>query len=228
MQLKRSLYRKSHPAGPTKGQDVIVVAHGLAKHPKAQFSKPPDGFDDVWNELKAEATERVQRAAGISATGNVGQATFDKIWPYVDDFRRLQYKRFEVPSPPEPPLVEPHQGFASLDESLWQAYSLGRRMGLGDGPGLASGTYNGASTLPSGAKSDHAAGPPAFAFDLDIGPDSGWQNLTARAFFMAVLGRREVSYVILGDKIASASQGWTIRPYGSGSHENHVHVSGNR
>ncbi|MBA2707005.1 MAG: hypothetical protein H0U59_04275 [Gemmatimonadaceae bacterium] len=222
MKLKRSLYRKSHPAGPTKGQDVIVVAHGLSKHPNTQFSKPPEGFDDVWNELKAEATERVQRAAGISATGNVGQATFDKIWPYVDDYRRLQYKRFEIPSPPEPPLVEPHQGFASLDESLWKAYSLGRRMGLSD-----LGTYNPASTLPSGAPSDHSVGPPAFAFDLGIEPDTGFQNPVGRAFFEAMVG--SCGYVILGDRIwsqARASEG--VRTYTGGGHLNHVHCSGNR
>lgn len=224
MNLKRSIYRKSHPAGPTRGQDVMVLAHGLAKHPKAQFDKPPQGFDDVWNELKAEATERVQRTANIPATGNVGQLTFDELWKYVDPYRRLQYRRFQIPTPLPPPLVEPHQGFNSLHESLWQAYSLGRRMGLNDGPGLASGTYNAASTLPSGAKSDHAYNP-AWAFDLDIGPDTGWQNLPARAFFEAMVSRSEVEYVILGNKIWSRSLG--LHAYSGGGHENHVHVSGN-
>jgi hypothetical protein len=223
MELKRSIYRKSHPAGPTRGQDVIVFAHGLAKHPKAQFEKPASGFDDVWNEIKAEAAEKVQRSEGISATGNVGQETANALWPYVDAYRRLQYRRFTVPPPPPPPLVEPHQGFNSLREELWQSYSLGRRMGLNDGPGFASGTYNPDSTLPSGAKSDHAYYP-SRAFDLDIGPDTGWQNPVARSFFQTMVGN--CGYVILGDRIwsqARADEG--IRHYGSGGHANHVHVS---
>lgn len=219
MKIKRSVYRTSHPAGPTKGQDVIVLAHGLAKHPKAKFDKPPGGFDDVWNELKAEATERVQRAAGIQATGNVGQATFDEIWPHVDAYRRLQYRRFTVPPPPQPPLIEPVQGFFSLHFSLWEAYSLGRRMNLSD-----LGTYNPDSNLPSGAPSDHAFHP-SWAFDLGIEPDTGYQNPIGRSYFEAMMGRPEVEYVILGNRIWSRAQG--LHSYFGGGHDNHVHVSGN-
>lgn len=218
MNLKRCIFRKSHPAGPTRGQDVIVFAHGLAKHPKAQFEKPPQGFDDVFNELKAEATERVQRSEGISATGNIGQETANAIWPYVDAYRRLQYRRFTVPNPPPPPLVEPNQGFHSLRVELWPAFSLGRNMGLSD-----LGTFNPASTLPSGGKSDHAYYP-ARAFDLGVEPDTGYANPVGRSFFQTMVGN--CGYVILGDRIwsqARASEG--VRHYGGGGHSNHVHVS---
>ncbi len=122
--------------------------------------------------------------------------------------------------PPKPKLVEPRQGFASLHKSLWEAYSLGRDMGLTD-----LGTYNPASTLPGGGKSDHAVYP-ALAFDLGFTPQIGQKHPTARAFFQQMIGRPEVEYVILGDLIWSRGRG--VHSYTSGGHLNHVHVSGNR
>lgn len=120
----------------------------------------------------------------------------------------------------KPKLVEPNQGFDSLDSSLWEAYTLGRNAGLTD-----LGTYNPASTLPgSGRKSDHAVYP-AVAFDLGIDPDTGWNNLKARAYVQRIVGRKEIAYVILGDRIYSR-RGWGR--YYSGGHLNHTHVSGYR
>lgn len=121
-------------------------------------------------------------------------------------------------------LVAPYQGFASLDRSLWGPYSLGRNWGLGDGPGLASGTYNPAATLPGGGKSDHAVYP-SMAFDLDIGPDTGWRNLRAREVFNVLKDHPAVEYVILGNRIAIDGQ---VREYTAGAHENHLHASGVR
>lgn len=126
----------------------------------------------------------------------------------------------------KPKLIEPYQGFESLHRSLWDIYSFGRRLNLGDAPRLASGTYAAGSTLPGGGKSDHAFYP-AFAFDLDIGPDTGWANLPARAFALEAATRPEVEYVILGDRIhTNDGRGW--HAYTAGGHLNHVHVSGNR
>jgi hypothetical protein len=90
-------------------------------------------------------------------------------------------------------------------------------MGLSD-----LGTYNPASTLPGGGKSDHAHYP-ARAFDLGIEPDTGWNNLTARAFFNQMVDHPAVEYVILGDKIWSRSRG--LHEYTAGGHLNHLHVS---
>jgi hypothetical protein len=119
-----------------------------------------------------------------------------------------------------PKLVEPRQGFDSLHPSLWQAFSLGRgRYGLSD-----LGTYNPASRLPSGRPSDHAVYP-AFAFDLGIEPDTGWNNLKGKLFFLQVRFDPAVEYVILGDKIWSRG---SLHAYYSGGHMNHVHVSGRR
>jgi hypothetical protein len=192
------------------------------------FPKPPGGFDDVYNLKTEEAVSVLQRLAGIKpATGYMGQATLDLLWEHADAYSRWVYRTWKAPPPPVTPapetLIEPVQGFPSLHRSLHEAYSVGRRMGLSD-----LGTHNPASTLPSGAPSDHAVFP-ALAFDLGIEPDTGWENATARGFFMSMMGRAEVEYVILGDRIWSrprSSEG--IRRYTGGGHENHVHVSGNR
>ena len=134
------------------------------------------------------------------------------------------------PEPPTP-LIEPKQGFGSLDRSLWRAYTTGRLEGFVD-----LGTYNPASVLPgSGAASDHATSrldgkiePPAVAFDMGFSPQTGWANLQARAFFaeMEKLIGIVVNYVILGDKIHSVSDG--LHAYTSGGHDGHVHTSGFR
>lgn len=223
VKLKRGLYGPDDPRGPTRGSDVPPIKRGLNKIETDFFPRPPAGFDEVYNAKTAEAVKVFQRLNDIKTTGHFGQDTLDALWPYMDAYARYRYRRFKLPRPPSPPLVQPVQGFNSLDDSLWQAYSLGRRMGMSD-----LGTYNPVSTLPSGGPSDHAVNP-AFAFDLGISPTTGWQNDTGRAFFEAMVARPEVSYVILGDKIwsrARASEG--IRPYTSGGHENHCHVSGVR
>jgi hypothetical protein len=119
-------------------------------------------------------------------------------------------------------IVEPYQGFSSLHKSLWEVYSIGRNMGLKDGPGLASGTYNPGSRLPSGKKSDHAH-LPSYAFDLDIVQYTGWNNLNARAYFNKIINRPEINYAILGNKIWSKSNG--LNSYNYGGHENHIHIS---
>lgn len=222
--LRRPLFGPDDPRGPSRGPDVLVVKRALAKVEAEFFPKPAGGYDDVYNRRCADAVKTFQRIEDISpATGNLGQRTLDALWPYVDAYGRWRYRTFLVPKPAPPPPIEPVQGFKSLHESLWEAYSLGRRMGLSD-----LGTYNPASTLPSGGPSDHSVYP-ARAFDLGIDPDTGWANEIGRAFFMAMVDRPEISYVILGDRIwsaARASEG--IRPYGYGGHEGHVHTSGRR
>ena len=119
-----------------------------------------------------------------------------------------------------PTLVQPKQGFSSLHKSLWEPYSIGRKMGMSD-----LGTYNPASLLPSGAPSDHAVFP-AFAFDLGITPSNGYTNTVGRKFFDLMAGRPGIHYVILGDKIWSTEKG--LHDYTAGGHSNHVHVSGVR
>jgi peptidoglycan hydrolase-like protein with peptidoglycan-binding domain len=223
--LKRPLYGPDDPRGPTRGRDVVAIKRGLSKVETSFFPRPPAGFDDVYNRKTADAVKTFQRLNEIAATGHLGQATLDALWPYMDAYARLMYRAFVVPKPKPipPPLVEPNQGWASLHSSLYAAFSIGRSLGFSD-----LGTYNPNSKLPSGAPSDHALHP-ARAFDLGIDPDVGYAHDAARAYFHSMIGRAEIGYVILGDRIWSrsrASEG--VRRYTGGGHANHVHVSGNR
>lgn len=204
--VKRTLHRL--PAAIPVGEDF--------------FPRPPGGFDDVYNRKTVQAVEVFQRFNDITPTGQFGQHTLDAMWVYADAYSRWVYRLWAPPKPKPPAtkLIEPRQGFQSLDSSLWELFSIGRGMGLSD-----LGTYNPASRLPSGAPSDHAVYP-AFAFDLGIEPDIGWANETGRKFFGIAMQRPEVEYVILGTMIWSIDRG--LHAYTGGGHENHVHVSGRR
>ena len=228
--LKRPLYGPADPRGPSRGRDVKDFVKRTLHRLPAQipvgadfFPKPPGGFDDVYNAKTAEAVAVVQRFNDITPeTGNMGQETLDALWQYADTYSRWVYRTWTTPKPKPTPAVEPLQGWASLHPSLHYLFSTGRTMGLSD-----LGTYNPGSTLPSGAKSDHAVYP-AYAFDLGVEPDTGYANPVGRAFFQLCVGHPAVEYVILGDKIASRNYGWAIRSYSYGSHANHVHCSGLR
>ena len=228
MKLKRPLYGPDDPRGPSHGRDVKDFVKRTLYRLPAQlplgenfFLKPKGGFDDVYNGKTAEAVAVVQSFNEIyPASGNMGQGTFDALWQYADGYSKWVYRIWSAPKPLPVELIEPNQGFASLTPSLREDFSLGRHMGLTD-----LGTYNPSSRLPSGAPSDHAVWP-AFAFDLGFSPQTGYANPLARTFFDAMIGRPEVEYVILGEKIWSRSQG--LHSYTSGGHEGHVHTSGNR
>jgi peptidoglycan hydrolase-like protein with peptidoglycan-binding domain len=219
MKLKRGMYGPDDPRGPSHGSDVAAVKRGLSKVEDDFFPRPANGYDDRYNEKTAAAVKVFQKLNRIKPTGNFGQKTLDALEPYMDARAKALYERFALP-PEEAKLVEPNQGFDSLHSSLWEAYSLGRSMGLTD-----LGTYNPASRLPSGSPSDHAVYP-AMAFDLGFSPQTGQANATAREFFTKMVGRDEVNYVILGDKIWSRALG--LHDYTSGGHGGHVHVSGVR
>lgn len=121
------------------------------------------------------------------------------------------------PAPIEPPnkLVMPNQGWGSLVKYLWPDYSEARNLGMTD-----LGTYNPASTLPSGAKSDHAYYP-AKAFDVGF---SGYPNKIAYDYFKRHIGDPDCKYIIYGTLIWSRARG--LHAYTSGGHFNHIHYSG--
>lgn len=239
--LKRPIYGYTDPRGPTEGRDVkavqIMAKRLIAKRwpKKHEVVFPKSAVTGKMNNVSTDAIKLIQRwHPDIPTTGNVGQKTLDILWPHANMYARWLYRTFEVPKQeynlPKLPLVEPHQGFDSLHQRLWQAYSLGRKKyGFKDGPGYASGTYNPNSRLPSGALSDHALYP-SRAFDLDIVEHTGWNNLKAREYFLELWEYRKVyniNYIILGNKIVSvarASEG--IRTYSPAwIHANHIHVS---
>lgn len=160
--------------------------------------------------------KQYQTAHGIPATGVIGPRT----WAALEPTQWL------------PPLVKPWQGFGSLTDDLWRAYTVGRLLGLTD-----LGTFNRKSVLPKSKRpSDHATsrldgriGEPACAFDLGFTPAVGYDHPAARKFFHLMVGRPEISYVICGDRIWSADRADEgVRHYAYGGHEGHVHTSGRR
>jgi len=238
--------RTPSPPGP----DVKAIKRAIS-HAQRFLPWSPEEWDDIYDDVIAHGdgsgidrsgVSGFQQQMGIEPTGWVGEATFEALRtclipskpgvshagePVFDSVcLDLLHQAAELPAPGELPtlkpghLIEPKQGFDSLHPSLHEAYSLGRTMGLSD-----LGTYNPASTLPGGGKSDHAFFP-AWAFDLGIEPDTGFANPVARAFFEAMVDRPDVEYVILGDKIWSRSRG--LHAYTAGGHLNHVHLSGIR
>lgn len=118
-------------------------------------------------------------------------------------------------------LVEPVQGFDSLDNSLHLAYSMGRQRGFTD-----LGTY-------VDKPGDHGIGPPCFAFDLgrkDRFLFKGWGYLKARRLVKLYVHEHtglHINYVILGRRIWSRNKPyWHPLTTGDTSHDFHIHVSG--
>jgi hypothetical protein len=202
-----------------RGKDVEAAKRGvyrfLGTGELTSLSKQPEFVRQFYGPFFVQHVKKAQKKLGLPQTGVFGPATQKKIMPYLDDYAKSLLR---PKAAPKPKLVAPNQGYGSLTSRLWEAYSLGRNMGMSD-----LGTYNPASRLPSGRRSDHAY-LPAKAFDLGISPDTGYQNPVARKFFHEMIGRPEVEYVILGNKIWSRAGG--LRNYSHGGHENHVHVSG--
>ncbi len=202
------------------GPDVEGVGRAYCKAgvllPIAVFHNLPSAVKRKFGFRKVTAQKKLEARWGQAKDGVYDKKAHERLLPYFDNLAKALMLAWE---PPPPPLIEPKQGWNSLTPALWDAFSLGRRMGLSD-----LGTYNPASRLPSGAKSDHAYYP-ARAFDLGFSPQIGWDNLNARAFFNSMVRRPEIEYAILGNKIASVTQSWTVRPYTSGGHEGHVHIS---
>lgn len=117
-------------------------------------------------------------------------------------------------------LVEPNQGFDSLAETLWLAYSMGRNRSFTD-----LGTY---AKKPG----DHGVWP-AKAFDLGR---KGWRGrfgfgwLAARRLARLYWQHHEalnINYVIVGRQVISRSRPyWHPLTTGDTSHDWHIHVSG--
>jgi hypothetical protein len=123
-------------------------------------------------------------------------------------------------------LKQPRQGWTSLAQPLWLAYSIGIAHGFTD-----LGTYV-AKALDHGGTDTHR-GPPAWAFDLgrkDRFLFKGWGYLKARRlakFYWENHLALDIEYVILGHNIISRSRPyWHYYSDPSGSHSFHIHVSG--
>lgn len=211
--FKRKLTKGSY------GKDVEAVGRALCKARVnflsiIVFQLLPTKVRRMYGFRKVKGVSTFQKRHRLPITGVYNQETHRKLLPYFDQYALFLYKDY---SPP-PQLVKPKQGFNSLHRSLWETYSMGRNLGMSD-----LGTYNPGSRLPSGGRSDHAVYP-SKAFDLGVSPPIGYSHPVAKKYFHAIIGRPEIEYVILGNKIWTRSQG--IHTYHSGGHDNHIHVSG--
>ncbi len=204
------------------GVDVEAVGRAMCAAgvllPISVFQALPKALRQRYGSRKVDACRKLEQRFGLKRDGIYGKSVHEKLAKFFDGRAESLMLAYE---PPPPPLIAPRQGSSSLHSSLHQAFSLCRNMGLSD-----LGTYNPASRLPSGGLSDHAVYP-ARAFDCGIWPQTGMDNPTGRSAFYAMVGRPEVEYAILGDRIWT-SDGRGVHAYGSGGHENHLHTSGHR
>jgi hypothetical protein len=202
------------------GPDVEAVGRALCRAgfgvKLSAYNALPARVRRTWGWRKRRWLRAFKRAHKLPPDAVYGKGAHAALSPHFDAYGRSLMASYKPPVK----LVEPRQGWGSLDRSLWELYSIAiGTYGMSD-----LGTYNSASRLPGGGISDHAKGPPALAFDVGIDPDVGMADPEGRAFFNLCARDRRVEYAILGDRIGSFRYG--TRPYTSGGHLNHVHVSG--
>jgi hypothetical protein len=125
---------------------VQIMKWGVHRYETGVLPRPEDGFTvDFGMALKEAVKVVIQPAEGIQATGSIGQATFDVIWEYLDDYRRQQYRRWTPPTPAPPPTPIPQlgplyvggasalandlthrtDGLEGVEGSVWPAYDDG-------------------------------------------------------------------------------------------------------
>lgn len=223
MKLKRPLYGPGHPQGPSDGLDVRAFKRMALRYARRRLHD--NDVVLVNNNDYGAALEglvaRIQRHEGIMDSGDIGRLTSLVLFPEADALARSWYGKYTVPSTEN---IEPDQGWGSLDRSLWEAYSEGRRRDFID-----LGTYVNKPGDHGGSPTRR--GPPAFAFDLgraDRFLMKGWGYLKARKlaqWYVQNANRLRIEYVILGMRIWNREKGW--HAYGGDrSHMFHIHVSG--
>jgi hypothetical protein len=100
------MYSTKHVKGPTFGKDVQIAKFAVHRYEKGLLPKPVSGFTKNYGPALEEALRKViQPREGIPASGNIGQATWDVLWEYLDDYRRWQYRLWTVPVIPAAPKV---------------------------------------------------------------------------------------------------------------------------
>ncbi len=100
--LKRSMYW-GEPNGPTVGTDVQIAKFAVHRYEDGLLPKPSSGFTKQFGPALKDALQTViQPREGIPATGNIGKATWDVLWEYLDAYRKTKYLTWTVPSVPKP------------------------------------------------------------------------------------------------------------------------------
>jgi hypothetical protein len=94
------------PKGPTFGKDVEIAKFAVGRYEDGLLPKPITGYTKNFGPGLYEALHKViQPREGIPASGDIGQATWDVLWPLLDDYHRWQYRMWKVPVIPKPSPV---------------------------------------------------------------------------------------------------------------------------
>ncbi len=100
--LKRPMYH-GKPKGPTFGKDVQIAKFAVGRYEDGLLPKPVTGYTKTYGPALYDALKTViQPREGIPASGDIGQATWDVLWTYLDKYRKAQYLAWTVPVIPKP------------------------------------------------------------------------------------------------------------------------------
>lgn len=98
MRLKRPMYHSV-----TEGKDVAIAKFAVGRYEDGLLPKPSGGYTQQFGPALYEALQKViQPREGIPHSGDIGQATWDVLWEYLDAYRKSQYIAFKVPVIPKP------------------------------------------------------------------------------------------------------------------------------
>jgi hypothetical protein len=91
------------PKGPTVGKDVQIAKFAVGRYETNLLPVPAGGYTKNFGPGLYEALHKViQPKEGIPASGDIGQATWDVLWPLLDDYHRWQYRVWKLPVIPKP------------------------------------------------------------------------------------------------------------------------------
>lgn len=118
--LKRGL------TGGEQGKDVQAVQRAVYAALLAVDVTPRNARNGVYGEHTIADVQAWQRLAGIEATGNTGQPTFDSLWPSMDAYGRSLYFKAKIGAAPPLPHGALWQGMSgdrvrALQQMLWRA-----------------------------------------------------------------------------------------------------------
>jgi len=100
--LKRPMYH-AKPKGPTFGKDVQIAKFAVGRYEMGLLPEPVTGYTKHFGPGLYEALHKViQPNEGIPPSGDIGQATWDVLWPLLDDYHRWQYRVWKLPTIPKP------------------------------------------------------------------------------------------------------------------------------
>lgn len=117
--FKRPMYPAIGDKPPTIGKDVSILKFGLHRYgtlgPAGDNfftipeNQPPTQIYTPRTRQAVKVLQQLERGAGNTdiktASGAVGRATWEVVWQYLDEYRRMQYRAF-IPPKPKPAVPD--------------------------------------------------------------------------------------------------------------------------